>query len=806
MAMGGVLLLLLLPCACAFHVPLGGLPRASTLSFSPQLQPSLPLSLRQNSLRGHRNLHLSSLRAQLKPEDRATSGAAAAAAAPAGRGDLDWVGIQKQFSTFARIAAPYFREEKTAKVLIAIVVGLTLINSAVSVQFSYLSRDFWTALNQKNPEEFNFVLQKFTLALLAGVPISVSYKYYRDKLALQWRGWLSQRVLDMFQTDRAYYLLEARKEVDNPDQRVAEDVRAFTRVSLDFSITLLKAVIDLASFSTILLSIYPELFGAIIVYASFGTFCTVAIGNKLVGINFEQLQREADFRFSLMRMRENAESIAFYGGEGIEMGEIKKRLDLSLNNFWSLIRAQRNLEFFTVAYSYMVQVIPGAVISPLFFAGKIELGVVSQSYGAFNHILNDLSIIVRQFEDISSFSAGIDRLGEFVDKMEESRIRQLSVQRVNNETSAAEAKARANEMIGISNVTWREAVAQAFGFSDTLTNPPLPLESGAELLARAGKEIMPLALVNDAGGGLRPRVVAPEHGAEHGSSAEHTGAAVGGKRDDQAEAHVGPDKAVVSPKQPPGATALACEIGEIESSVEPGAVLNIKDLTLVTPDCSRLLVEGLSLDVKEGQHLLIVGDSGTGKSSLLRAVAGLWTAGSGCVTRPPPGETFFLPQRPYCTLGTLREQLLYPRLPGGRGDVLQVTDTELLDVLQKVRLPKLAQMVGEDGGGALDCVRDWTSMLSLGEQQRLAFGRLLVNKPSLAILDEASSALDLDSEKAMYGLLDEIPGLTYISVGHRPSLLNYHDSKLRLLSDHGFRLEKIEVEDPEAVMAASSSM
>jgi len=128
-------------------------------------------------------------------------------------------------------------------------------------------------------------------------------------------------------------------------------------------------------------------------------------------------------------------------------------------------------------------------------------------------------------------------------------------------------------------------------------------------------------------------------------------------------------------------------------------------------------------------------------------------------------------------------------------------------VLQKVRLPNLANMVaGEEGGNGLDAVRDWTSMLSLGEQQRLAFGRLLVNRPSLAILDEASSALDLDSEKAMYLLLDEIPGLTYISVGHRPSLLNYHDSKLRLLSDHGFRVEKIEVTDPEAMMEASSSM
>lgn len=160
-------------------------------------------------------------------------------------------------------------------------------------------------------------------------------------------------------------------------------------------------------------------------YAGFGTVCTVSIGKTLVGRNFEQLQREADFRFSLVRMRENAESIAFYGGENIEMKEIKNRLDRTVNNYWGLIKAQRNLEFFTVAYRYMVQIIPGLVVSPLYFAGKIELGVVSQSYGAFNHILSDLSIIVNQFEGISSFSAGIDRLGEFVQKMEEARVKQV---------------------------------------------------------------------------------------------------------------------------------------------------------------------------------------------------------------------------------------------------------------------------------------------------------------------------------------------------------------------------------------------
>lgn len=687
------------------------------------------------------------LRAQMKPNDQAEK---------TKKIDLDWEGIQKQFAIFTKMATPYFKEDRTARVLLAIVICFTLLNSFVSVQFSYLGRDFWTALSNKKPEEFQFVLQKFSLALMLGVPISVSYKYYRDKLALQWRTWLSQRVLDMFQADRSYYLLEARKEIDNPDQRIAEDVRAFTKVSLDFSITLLTSVIDLASFSAILLSIYPQLFGAIILYAGFGTFCTVNIGKTLVGLNFEQLQREADFRFSLVRMRENAESIAFYGGESIEMKEIKQRLDRSVSNYWGLIKAQRNLEFFTNAYRYMVQIIPGLVVSPLYFSGKIELGVVSQSYGAFNHILSDLSIIVNQFEGISSFSAGIDRLGEFVEKMEEARIKQVSLQGTGDGQNSTIPSPQ----------PWPEAFKQAIGITDFLQNAPGPLESAAELLRRVGVEVLPLS---------GPSAVA----------------------------------ALSNTSKVPGALAVGgmCEIGEIRSTIRPGAVLEVEKLNLVTPDCSRNLVQGLNLRMDPGQHLLIVGASGTGKSSLLRAVAGLWTAGSGHIIRPPPGETFFLPQKPYCTLGTLREQLLYPKRPGldvGREDL---TDAELLDILRKVRLPDLANRVREgDDDNGLDSKRDWGAMLSLGEQQRLAFGRLLANRPRLAILDEASSALDLDSEKAMYRLLEECEGLTYISVGHRPSLLQYHDTKLKLTEGNGYELEKIMPVDERELAAAGSMM
>eukprot|EP00966_Prymnesium_polylepis_P087866 2032822-Prymnesium_polylepis.2 len=169
-----------------------------------------------------------------------------------------------------------------------------------------------------------------------------------------------------------------------------------------------------------------------------------------------------------------------------------------------------------------------------------------------------------------------------------------------------------------------------------------------------------------------------------------------------------------------------------------------------------------------------MGNSGTGKSSMLRALAGLWDRGSGEVFRPLTADTMFLPQRPYCTLGSLRQQLVYPQTveEWSRGS----TDDSLLRALRTVQLARLA----EGGVAGLDAVRDWSDELSLGEQQRLAFARVLVNKPKLALLDEATSALDLNNEAVMYGALAAIPGITYLSIGHRPSLLRFHSSRLRL--------------------------
>ena len=263
----------------------------------------------------------------------------------------------KQLSTvgealelFWDMSVPYFREETAARWLLAGVVALTLMNSGVSVAFSYLSRDFYTALNAKDSEQFQQVLIKFTGALAAGVPVVVLNSFQRERLALRWREWMTERILTLYmgaaslsplseataaganeETAKdgsgevgaaasaaanaeeeelsirvgAYYAIEGGSAVeasyggslDNPDQRIAEDVRSFTRSSLSFAVTILRAVIDLCSFSAILYSIYPVLFAVIVVYAGVGTAVTVWLGQRLVELNYEVLQREADFRF-----------------------------------------------------------------------------------------------------------------------------------------------------------------------------------------------------------------------------------------------------------------------------------------------------------------------------------------------------------------------------------------------------------------------------------------------------------------------------------------------------------------------------
>lgn len=210
---------------------------------------------------------------------------------------------------------------------------------------------------------------------------------------------------------------------------------------------------------------------------------------------------------------------------------------------------------------------------------------------------------------------------------------------------------------------------------------------------------------------------------------------------------------------------------------EQGPGLVLKDVSIATPNSQSVLYRDLNLELAPGESLLVMGPSGCGKSSLLRAIAGLWTRGSGILQSPPSTDTFFLPQKPYMPLGSLRDQLLFPK---SSHDVHN--DSDLYNALQEVALESLPTRVG-----GLGAVKDWSDTLSAGEQQRLAFARLFLHAPKVAFLDEASSALDAGNEARLYGLLAAKID-TFVSVGHRTSLVKFHTFVLEFQDDRSWKL------------------
>lgn len=542
-----------------------------------------------------------------------------------------------------RLVLPYFKSEKRFEA-IALLFGVCIFavcSTVMLVLISYQERNLNTALSEKQESTFYTVIVQYFMIILVAVPFFAFYSYFSSLFSLRWRSWLTESIMKRYLSDQAYYRISQgySDQLDNPDQRIQEDVKAFTGQSVTFILLIVQQCFQVIGFAGVLYSISPLLVFFLVSYAFIGTVvATKFFGMYLIPINASILKAEADFRFALVRLGENSESIAFYSGEELEEITLSQRFRAVVDKLFYLLVWQRHLSMFQNGYLFLTYLLPPLVVAPAYFRGDVEFGAISQTSMAFRMIMNAVSVIVTQFDEISAFVAGSNRLirmDEFLD-----------------------------------DHAW-------------------PL--GSERLFE-----------------------------------------------------------------------------EMESKV----MMKCVDLSIVTPN-STLLVEHVNFDIEKGNRIIVVGISGIGKSSLLRTLAGLWSFGSGSVifqaSLKKAGQIMFLPQKPYIPLGTFRHQLSYPF-----GVSVLQSDDQLLSILRKVGLGSIT-----DHSHGLDFSDDWGSILSIGEQQRLAFARVLVHKPKIVFLDEATSALDEANERMCYDLL-ALEGITVVSVGHRSSLLAFHTHVLKI--------------------------
>ena len=528
---------------------------------------------------------------------------------------------------------------------LGVIILMLLSVNGINAGITFIARDLTNALIAKDGDASYRNLWVYGICFAVALPIRSLQFYFTQRLGLLWREWLSLSLVDDYLRDRAYYVLnpndEAATNVDNPDQRISEDAKDFTAQALSFALNIFDSILTFSLNILILYSVSDGLTFALLGYASVVSILMIVSGRKLVKLNNFQLRYEADYRYGLVRVRDNAEAIAFYAGEQQESKEIARRLATVVENFNLLIVWEVLLRVLQRSSIYASNFIPYLILASPILAGEMDYGGFAQANVAYNLVESSLFFIVYNIEALARFSASVNRLE---------------------------------------------------GFQSNISN--LDPEEWSDYVPR----------------------------------------------------------------------------------IAPSGRLALQGVTVKTPRTNNVLIRDLSFSLEASEGLLVVGPSGCGKTSLLRVVSGLWGTPTGTVHSPGQGELLFIPQKPYMVLGSLREQLCYPL------DQARFGDDQLRAVLDQVMLGKLMERYPD-----LDIKQDWPRLLSLGEQQRLAFARLLLNSPKVVVLDEATSALDVETESRLYSLLRHRE-VSFISVGHRPTLKSFHDTVLEVIGDGGWRL------------------
>ncbi len=560
-----------------------------------------------------------------------------------------------------RLAMPYFRGDDrfAGWLILGGVIGLELGIVALNVLFNQWNARFYDAIQNKDWGSFQRELLIFSGLAVAFIIGAVYQIYLQQWLRIRWRQWMTENYLQRWLEHGVHYRMRVVGDpADNPDQRIAEDLELFAVRTIEIGIGLIGAVLTLVSFVVILWSLsgaaaFP-LFGsaitipgylvwAALLYAVLGTIATHYIGRSLIALNFNQQRFEADFRYHLVRVRENGEQIALLDGEPAERRRLGERFTTLVGNFRRIMNAQKRLTGFSASYTQASIIFPFVVVSPAYFAGTISLGILTQTASAFGQVQNSLSFFVRIYATLAEWRAVVERL-----------------------TGFEQAVAEGERLKRVSELTHEERDGIGLGIDGL----DVRLPTGAPLVRAENVSIAPL------------------------------------------------------------------------------------------------------------ESVLVTGATGSGKSTLFRAIAGIWPFGAGKIATGKGKKLMVLPQRPYVPFGTLAAALTYPDARDG------FSREALSAALDAVGLAKFKGRLDEDAS--------WPHILSQGEQQRLSLARALLGKPDLLLLDEATSALDEESEAALYRLLAKrLPQATVISIGHRSTLFGLHQRRLdfRRLPDGGHRME-----------------
>ena len=342
---------------------------------------------------------------------------------------------QRFLSAFWALAKPYWTSEQRGKglALLAAVLGLSLGLVYLEVQFNLWNKDFFNALQDKNQGQFFYQLWRFTYLAVIWIVGRVYQLYLQQMLLIEWRSWLNDHFLSAWLADRAYYRLQLTdRGVDNPDQRIAEDLRIFVEMTINLGTGLLSAVVMLVSFTVILwtlsgdfsiagIAIPGYMVWVALIYSGVGSWLTHVVGRRLIELNFNQQRFEADYRYSLVRLRENSEGVALYRGEPLELANFRERFAHVVSNWWGIMKKRKQLNWFVSFYYQFSVPFPYLVAAPRYFSGAVAMGVIFQVASAFRNVQGSLSWFIDNYPDFATWKATVDRLTSFSASLERVR-------------------------------------------------------------------------------------------------------------------------------------------------------------------------------------------------------------------------------------------------------------------------------------------------------------------------------------------------------------------------------------------------